>query len=99
MPKMKTKRAAAKRFKLTGSGKLMRFNQEEHKEEEKPQKAHSGGRYQHQDNEEDHALSVIQIGSDVYRQVSGSEHDRVHDNRIHKRRNAQFILCLTYNGG
>ena len=25
MPKMKTKRAAAKRFKLTGSGKLMRF--------------------------------------------------------------------------
>ena len=25
MPKMKTKRAAAKRFKLSGSGKLMRF--------------------------------------------------------------------------
>ena len=25
MPKMKTKRAAAKRFKLTGTGKLMRF--------------------------------------------------------------------------
>ncbi len=25
MPKMKTKRAAAKRFKLTGSGKLKRF--------------------------------------------------------------------------
>ena len=25
MPKMKTKRAAAKRFKLTGSGELMRF--------------------------------------------------------------------------
>ena len=54
MPKMKTKRAAAKRFKLTGSGKL---------EEEKPQKAYSGGRYQHQDNEEDHALSVIETGA------------------------------------
>ena len=25
MPKMKTKRAAAKRFKMTGTGKLMRF--------------------------------------------------------------------------
>ncbi|MBO5564949.1 MAG: 50S ribosomal protein L35 [Lachnospiraceae bacterium] len=25
MPKMKTKRAAAKRFKVTGSGKLVRF--------------------------------------------------------------------------
>ena len=49
MPKMKTKRAAAKRFKLTGSGKL--------------QKAYSGGRYQHQDNEEDHALSVIETGA------------------------------------
>ena len=50
MPKMKTKRAAAKRFKLTGSGKLMK----------KPQKAYPGRCYQHQDNEEDHALSVIQ---------------------------------------
>ena len=29
MPKMKTKRAAAKRFKLTGSGKLM-DNEEDH---------------------------------------------------------------------
>ena len=44
MPKMKTKRAAAKRFKLTGSGKLM--DQEEHKEEEKPQEAYSGRCYQ-----------------------------------------------------
>ena len=61
MPKMKTKRAAAKRFKLTGSGKLT--DQEVHKEEEKPQKAYSGGRYQHQDNEEDHALSVIETGA------------------------------------
>ena len=25
MPKMKTKRAAAKRFKMTGTGKLLRF--------------------------------------------------------------------------
>lgn len=32
MPKMKTKRAAAKRFKLTGSGKIKR-NQAYHKHE------------------------------------------------------------------
>ena len=37
MPKMKTSRAAAKRFKVTGTGKLKRnkaykLNQKEHKE-------------------------------------------------------------------
>ena len=45
MPKIKTNRAAAKRFKKTGTGKLKRnkapyLNKKVYKEEEKPQTVH-----------------------------------------------------------
>ena len=50
MPKMKTKRAAAKRFKVTGTGKIKRF------------KAYK----RHILHEEGHALSLISDSRDSY---------------------------------
>ena len=49
MPKVKTKRAAAKRFKVTGTGKLKRM---------KAYKSHILTKKSAKDNEEDYAIFI-----------------------------------------
>ena len=59
MPKIKTSRAAAKRFKVTGTGKLKRMKAyKSHILTKKSQKSYHYGRNQRKEHEEDSAVSV-----------------------------------------
>ena len=66
MPKIKTSRAAAKRFKKTGAGKLKRnkaykshiLTKKIHKEKEKSEKSNHHRCYKFQEHEEDFTLFI-----------------------------------------
>ena len=74
MPKIKTKRAAAKRFSKTGTGKLKRnkaykshiLTKEDHQEKEKSQKGCDDRRNQHQEHEESFTV-YLRLGKEELR--------------------------------
>ena len=62
MPKIKTSRAAAKRFKVTGTGKLKRMKAyKSHILTKKSQKSNDYRCYQCKEHEEDSSVSVSQL--------------------------------------
>ena len=70
MPKIKTSRAAAKRFKVTGTGKLKRMKAyKSHILTKKSQKSNDHRCYQCKEHEEDSSVSVSCTVPERYRRI------------------------------
>ena len=66
MPKIKTNRAAAKRFKKTGTGKLVRNKAyKSHILTKKSQKSSNDGSDKHQEHEEDFTIHLRFVKEDI----------------------------------